>query len=1527
MMSQELSTGFRLSPQQKRLWLSARRGGAYVAQCVLHVEGVLRPELLRAAAGALVARHEVLRTTFEYVPGFKTPLQVVQDDAAPCWRAAALRAQTETERRAEVEGHARADARVPFDFERGPLVRFSLLAASPEEHALVVTLPSLCADARTLKNLSAELARAYAAALEGVEAFDEPVPYVQFSEWQNELLEGEEGEDGREHWRRHALGGLDAPSLPLEGEAPDESAFEVARHARPIDAPLASGLERAAAAEGVAVSDWLLACWQTLLWRLTGQAEAAVAVRCEGRVFEQLQEAFGLYARWPPVRCRLAADFRFAEVLRHAREAAQEAAEWQEYFSRETLAEAAGEGAWESPVAFEYEEWAEPQQAGGLKLVTLDSYAHTERFKLKLSCARRARELELELHYDAARYAPESVALLAARFEALLAQTVEDAQARVASFDVLGGEERTRLLGEWNDTHADFDSGKCLHELFEEQAARTPHTLALVADDAQLTYGELNARANRLAHHLRSLGVGPESLVAVCVERSTRMVVAVLGILKAGGAYVPLDPQHPSERLLFMLEEAGAAVLLTERGRREELSGRGAWRPVCLDDDWEQSPGEGGENLPRLARPDNLAYVIYTSGSTGRPKGVMITHRSAVNLVAALDGAIYEGQAAPLRVSLNAPLAFDSSVKQLLQLLRGHTLVIVPEEVRPDGSALWQFVRRQRIDVLDCTPSQLRLLLSAGWEDAREEWAPALALVGGEAIDEATWRRLTAISRTRFYNVYGPTECTVDATACLVGAQSQGPSLGRPLANMRVYVLDEALRPAPVGVAGELHVGGEGVGRGYRRQPALTAEKFIPDPFSPTPGARLYRTGDVARVLPGGLIEYLGRVDHQVKVRGHRIELGEIEATLRGREGVGQAVVVVREDAEDDRRLVAYLVGSREAAGGEGELRAFVRERLPEYMLPAAFVWLAELPLTPNGKVDRRALPAPEQQSREVEAGYVAPRTQTEELLAGVWAEVLRIERVGVTDSFFDLGGHSLLATQLVSRLRELLRAEVPLRLVFERPTVAGFAEYVKRGGAGAASPPPAIVPAGAGAIGPRIFPLSFAQRRLWFLQQFDPGNTAYNVSNAARLVGRLNVRALERTLAEIIRRHEVLRTTFEVNAGGEPVQVVNPPYPVTLPVVDLEELGAGEREAQVRRLASEYASHPFDLSRGPLLRGALLRLRADEHVLLFILHHIVSDDWSKGVLVREVSALYEAYSEGRESPLAEPPVQYADFAQWQRAWLTGGVLEEQMNYWRGHLSGSRELALPLDRPRPPAQTYRGARMPIVFPRELTAGLAALGCREGATLFMTLLAAFKTLLHRYSRQDDILIGTPIANRNRAEIEGLIGFFANTLVMRTDLSGNPTFLELLGRVREVTLGAYAHQDVPFEMIVKELQPERDLNRTPLFQVVLTLNSPMPPLELPRLTLTPMRVEEATSKFDIVLSLVDARGTLPGWFEYNTDLFDARTIRRMWGHFERLLASVIARPGARLSELQILPEEEQSLLEKSVVVDDLEGGFSF
>nr|WP_329607421.1 non-ribosomal peptide synthetase [Pseudomonas syringae] len=1143
-----------------------------------------------------------------------------------------------------------------------------------------------------------------------------------------------------------------------------------------------------------------------------------------------------------------------------------------------------------------------------LSLEPLQAPHTTAQFDLSLALVEADGGLIGSLEYASDLFERATIERMAGHLQVLLEGMVADDQQAVGQLPLLSCEQRRQVLESFNDTAAAYPAEKLLHQLFEEQAAQQPDALAVVDDAASLTYGELNARANRLAHYLIGLGIQPDDRVAICAQRSLEMVVGLLGILKAGGAYVPLDPGYPPERLRYMLEDSAPVAVLVQ-GETRTLLGELAVPTLDLQDaDWEVE-ADHNPVVPAIT-PQHLAYVIYTSGSTGKPKGVANQHDGVVNRLWWAQSEYRIGT--DDRVLQKTPFGFDVSVWEIfLPLLAGAQLVMARPGGHQDPHYLMEVIERRSISMLHFVPSMLQAFVNQ--TPAGRCSTLKRVLCSGEALPHALLLQGQAhFPKSELHNLYGPTEAAIDVTAWHYVAEQDigiGP-IGRPRANTQIYLLDAHGQPVPIGVSGEIHIGGIGVARGYLNRPELTAERFLEDPFSAEPTARMYRSGDLGRWLADGNIEYLGRNDDQVKLRGFRIELGEIESKLSECPGVREAVVVAREHRPGDKRLVAYLTAQEGAVLSAAQLREQLSQGLAEYMIPSAFVTLARFPQTPSGKLDRRALPAPEDDAY-ASRDYEAPAGEVEHALAEIWQALLGLERVGRHDHFFELGGHSLLAVQLVSRLRQRFEVEVALRDVFAEPTLQGLARQVANARLSAQT---SLTPVDRNLP----LPLSWAQQRLWFLDQLDrAAGAAYHIPAGLRLRGRLDSEALQATLDRIVARHEALRTHFALHEG-QAIQVIAPATQgFALVTHDLRALDSAAQHEAVQQLAGEEALAPFDLSSGPLIRGRLVQLSETEHILLVTQHHIVSDGWSTGVLLHEIGTLYRAFSQGLPDPLPALAFQYVDYAAWQRQWLQGETLHTQVDFWRQHLSGAPALLeLPTDHRRPPLRSYAGGRVSLALSPALTAGLRQLGQRHGATLFMTLLAGWSSLLSRFSGQDDVVIGTPVANRPRSELESLIGFFVNTLALRIRPQGRLSVAALLEQVKAVMLAAHAHQDLPFEQVVEALQPPRSLGHSPIFQVMLALNNTPGggELSLPELSLEPLQAPHTTAQFDLSLALVEADGGLIGSLEYASDLFERATIERIAGHLQVLLEGMVADDQQSVGELPLLScEQRRQVLE--------------
>jgi amino acid adenylation domain-containing protein len=1461
-----------------------------------HLRAPLDVEQLQAALHQLVTRHAMMRTSFD-LTNFSEPLQLVQHTATIPIMVEDISHLSPGEQETWLDAWMEKEMRRRFNWTSSPLMRLHIHRR--EHGAFQLTLSEPFLDGWSVASLITELFERYFALLAGTPLSVEPPLSASYGDFVALEREALASEDSRRYWTSK-LDDANASKLPHRSATQQTDALpRVSRVDVSISPEISEGLVSLARSAGIPLKSVLLAghCKVIGLW--SGQTDVFTGLFVNGRPeTTDGEKILGIFLNILPFRLDLEGA-TWAELVRQSFEAEREMMPFRRFPIQELQHSYGAENLFETSFNYtHFHVYQRLQHVQGLEpLAHLGTeqtyYALTAQFNLDEAASR----ITLALDYRELELYKEQVEEIADSYIRVLAAMVSNPSARQESSCLLSEREQHQLLAEWNDTHVDYPQGKCFHTLFEEQSERTPDAIALVFEHQCLTYRELNQRANQVGHYLQSLGIGPEMPVAICMERSLEMVVSLLGILKAGGAYVPLDPQYPRERLSFTLEDAQAKFLLTQR-RLVGIMPQGVSRIVCIDEEWEAIACESTAHVCSHATADNLAYLIYTSGSTGKPKGAAIEHHSTLGLMH-WAGEMYAESIAGVLAATS--LCFDMSIFELFVPLSWGGAAIIAE----NALQLPTMPSASQVTLISTVPSAMTELV-------RTDGVPATVrtvTLAGEVLQHKLVHQIYEQTGIReVWNLYGLSEDTSYSISALIEkGEPESLTIGRPLPNRQAYILDKHLQPVHVGVAGELYVSGEGLARCYVNRPELTAERFLPNPYRVEAGARMYKTGDLARYRRDGTIECLGRIDHQVKVRGYRIELGEIESVLDEHPEVKESAVLAREDVPGEKRLVAYVVPQQEAQPSGVELRSYLKERLPKFMVPTIFMMLDEMPLTANGKVDRRAFPAPDQATPSTEESFVAPRTPVEELLCDIWAQVFHVEQVSIHDNFFDLGGHSLLATRLISRIREAFHVELSIRSLFESPTIAGLSTRVIRAmSAAREQPAPPILPVSRSAP----LPLSFAQQRLWFLDRLESGSAFYNIPIAVRLAGPLNVDALEQSFNEIIRRHEILRTSFH-ELEGKPVQVIAPSVSLSFRVEDFGGMPRAEGESAAQRFALEEAQHPFDLTDSPLLRVNLLRLNDEEHILLATLHHIVSDGWSMNIFVQEMTALYKAFAAGESSPLAALRIQYGDFAVWQREWLRDGVLLGQLAYWKEQLAGAPPvLELPTDWPRPKVQTFRGAKYPLMLPETLSRDLKEFNRRKNVTLFMTLLAAFKVLLYYYTRQTDLVVGTSIANRNRAEIEELIGFFVNTLVLRTDLSGDPTFSELLDRVREVSFGAYAHQDLPFEKLVEELQPERRLSQTPLFQVMLVLeNATETELELEGLRISPLKVDSGSAKFDLTLLVQETPEGLGCLFEYNTDLFKPATITRMAGHYEMLLRHLLMKPESSIGELEIIGEQER------------------
>ena len=1925
--------------QQRLLFLDQLEPGSpfYNIPQAISIKGRLNVPALKSTFAEIVRRHEALRTTFSERDG--CPIQIVAKSLTLELPVIDLTALPASEREAEASRLAKEEAEEPFDLTTGPLVRARLLALEDVSHVLLFTMHHVVSDGWSMGVLFRELGAIYEAFANGRPSPlpELPIQYADYAVWQREWLRGEILQNQISYWKTKLAGAPPILELPTDRPRPAIQRFYGAKQVRHLPLSLTEKLKQLSLEERATLFMTLLAAFKVVLWRYTNQDDIVVGSPIANRTRAETEDLIGFFVNTLVLRTNLAGDPTFRDLLKRVKEVALGAYDHQDVpFEKlvEDLNPDRDPG--RNPlfqVSFVLQNATRSKlELAGLTLEPLEIHSGTTKFDLSLSILEGVDGLKATWEYDSDLFDTARISRMVDHFQVLLEGIVTNPSTRLSELPLLTASEQQQILVDWNQTLTISQETRCIHELFEQQAERTPESVAVVFEETQLTYRELNSQSNQLAHYLRAAGAGPDVLVGVCLERSAEIPLALLGIVKAGASYLPLEPDYPAERLRFILENSGSSILVTQKSLSDRLPQTnvdGNMAVICLDTERDAIARESNENVGALVAPENLAYVIYTSGSTGKPKGTLVTHRGLTNYLswATQTYPVTHGTGAPVHSSI----AFDLTITALFApLVVGRTAQILKES--QGVSSLSAALKAERgFSLIKITPAHLDLLSQELRREEAEGCAAAF-IIGGENLTSETvkfWQDTTP--ETILINEYGPTETVVGCCVYKIAKGDQWPAsvpIGRPIANTQLYVLSPTLQPLPVGVPGELYIGGAGLARGYLKQAALTAERFLPNPFAREPGSRLYKTGDKAVYLEDGNLEFLGRLDHQVKIRGYRIEPEEIELVLKEHPLIRDSVVVLREAGPSDKRLVAYVVAEPETnvneaseenrsaehvsqwrllyeemygveasdptfnlagwnssytgkeipaeemrewveqtveriltleprrvleigcgsglllfriaplcdsyvgtdfsdaaiqrlnktlsngshalphvsveqrtaddfdgvasrsfdvvvlnsvaqyfpgvnyllrvvqgairavkPGGSiflgdlrslpllkvfhssvqfsqadekvaitelrerirnqilreeelvvdpaffsylkehlpeiasvqiqlkrgryrneltkfrydvvvrtrheseqptlatsheergldweqegltlsilrqrvleqqpesltlrrvpnarlladskindllsaesgietvGELRAllstaelddgvepedvwalaaslgysaevswtsdgapdrfdvslkkagsigsslaageerkaksskplshyannplqgklarglslqlqpFLKERLPDYMIPSALVVMEALPLTANGKVDRAALPSPDHLRPELENAFTAPRSQTEQTVANILREVLGIDRVGLYDNFFELGGHSLLASQVVSRLRKAFNMELPLRWIFDSPSVLELAARVEK--VNEDQDKLKEIPIVAGKRD--RLPLSFAQQRLWFLNQLQPESSFYNVALATQISGNLDVAALARALDTIVVRHEALRTVFDT-VDDEPVQRILATQPVSLKLIDLD-ISEIDRLQAARKLLREEAERHFDLEQGPLFKPMLVRIDENEHILLLCIHHIVSDGWSIAVLLRELRVLYEAYSRNEPSPLPELKIQYADYAVWQKSWLQGERLERHLLFWKQHLAGAPlVLELPADKPRPSSQTFRGADLSLKFPKELTRALRDLCRKEGVTPFMALMATFQVFLSQYCGREDIVVGTDVANRSRVELEELIGFFVNLLPVRVDLSGNPRFTELLGRVRNTMLDVYAHQELPFEKLVEELRPERNVRRNPLVQVLFVLqNIGQDELQLPGLHLAPFKFRNASSRFDLALFVSEGEQDLFGLWRYNPDLFEATTIAKMSDQFQALLTSIVADPTNRLNTFKMLTDTEKRL----------------
>lgn len=1537
------SNEYPMSSEQKGIWFLQQLqpdSTFYNIPAAIRFKGSLNIKALCDALRTIILRHEVLRANFT-VQSDK-PCQIIRHLDDQFVEISVLDYSDNEELHSKMDQIIASEKNKKFNLTEDSLIRARLFILGREDYLLLLTFHHIVSDGWSIGLFIKELSAFYAAYSENKDSLlkELPIQYSDYAAWQENYLQSENYEKALAYWKGKLSEMPMELSLPLDKKRPSSQSFKGAHYSFSISSEAAIRIRQYCRSENKSEFVFYLSAFEILLSRYSNQEEFGIGVPVANRSKIKTQELIGLFTNTVTIRSDLRKNPTMKEILQRTNSTALEAFEYQECpFERVANAVAPDHNTSISPVfQVMFDFITRPLYTldlPGLDIEIVEFERETSKYDLTLSVEEGEEEYKCTFEYSTDLFLEETIKRMAEHFLNITQAILADQKMSLSEIQLLSEKEQNIILYEWNNTDHPYPKDETFHHMFELQVEKTPDRIAVVYEDNKLTFRELNRRANRLAHLLISKGIGPEELIGIYMERSVDIMVGIFAILKAGGAYIPLDIHSPFQRLSMILKDTKIPIILTQSSLKGKLNLEGI-DLICVDQLQESSTAFDDSNPQTAAGPQNLAYIIYTSGSTGRPKGAMILHHSIINLVYALEKNIYERalnirksknliqggdsseilSSRPLNLLMNSSLIFDASIQQMILIIRGHTIYILPDEIRREGQAFINYIRKNRIEVLDCVPSQLAMLLESGFLD-ETDYCPALVMPGGEAISEHMWKELSRSYKIEWFNMYGPTETTVEVTAAYINNSECRPVIGKPLNNVRLYILDKNYRPQPVGVTGELFIAGECLGRGYLNRPEISAEKLIPNPFAKKSGERIYRTGDLARYTPKGDVEYMGRCDNQVKIRGFRIELGEIESAVNQIPGVKEAVVLIREDAINDKKIVAYIVPKDSEFYLPQDIKQILKGKLPEYMVPAHIIILEKLPLMPSGKIDKKMLPLPLQNENELTIGYIPPSTDLECELVQIFENILNVKKIGLKDNFFESGGDSIKAAIFINRIQTRYKLNVPVKSIFENATILDFSGYLLKAfpekfsnSSSSFSELKQI----AKAPDDKIL-LSFAQERLWFLEQLEPGSPFYNIPIMFRIEGDLNTGLLDQSLNEIVKRHEILRTSISTEEGqAKPLEAEEVNIKST--VVDIARFSKDQQEQLIQNYASEEAEKAIPIDILPLFRILILALSEKDHLMIATFHHIIMDEWSSRVMLKELSEIYSALKENRSIPLPELKLQYKDYAFWQREFLKGENLKRQLEYWTGKLRGIPAcLELPVDHPRPLIQTFRGDFISQRLSPEVARKVREFNRNHGVTLFMTMLSVFQTLLYRLTSQSDIVVGTPVANRNREEIEPLIGFFVNTLVLRARVSKQMRFLELLRETQENSLEAYTFQDLPFEMLVDHLQPERSLSHSPIFQVMFAIqNLHLQDYELTSgLRLNPYEVHSHTSKYDLTMFISEeSEQCLTMALEYNTDLFERGSAERMIRNYEMIIESIVKYPEQRISEIALLSPEEEMLV---------------
>ncbi|WP_425361109.1 amino acid adenylation domain-containing protein [Candidatus Tisiphia endosymbiont of Stenodema calcarata] len=1515
-----------LSFAQQRLWFIDQLvtgNGLYHIPRAVRLAGELDVSALRKALNHMVRRHEILRTLIISKEGLGT--QLILNEDTP-FNLIELSLDTKE----ELDDYLTQESTSPFDFEKTPLCKGSLIKFNGE-YILLIIFHHIISDGWSAGIWNRELSELYLAYKQGIEANLLPLPiqYADFSIWQRSWLTGDVLKKQLGYWQEQ-LADISMLELPTDYQRPKQQSYKGSSYSFQLNKEVVDSLNAISKDNGATLFMTILSAFQGTLSKYSNQTDIVIGTPIAGRRMQDTEGLIGFFVNTLVLRASTEHNPTFKELLSQVKQTTLGAYSNQD-IPFEQLVEYlnAPRDLSRHPI-FQVmfilqNNKQEELRFGDIKAKGIGTNNRQAKFDLTLNITETQEGLNLRFEYASDLFKQETIERLCNYYTSFIDEIIQNQDKRLSDILILDEIELTKLQT-WNETKYEYTKDKTIHQLFEESVRRSPDRIAITYEDQQISYRVLNQRVNQLAHYLVKQGVGLETPIAISIPRSPEMIIGLLAILKSGGSYVPIDPEYPTERIHYMLEDSKTSILLTTKEIRDSLDlskihlnneGKSnvasiSSNPylknikiICLDgESFNKSLQLEKDTNPNIQIPaDSLCYIIYTSGSTGRPKGVRVRHEGLSNLVMAqIDIFTIKEKT---RVVQFASTSFDAHVSEIFTtIIKGASLHLVSKETLIDRNLFINFVNSQKINLTTFPPNFLNSL------SPQDVISIETIVAAGEALSKDLvdkWHQYKFL-----INAYGPTESTVCASSFLYTTQAYSPNtIGRPIHNTQIHILDSNLNQVPIGTTGEICIGGVGLARGYVGKPGLTSEKFIANPYGnkEETGSRLYRTGDLGRYLADGNIEFIGRIDHQVKIRGFRIELGEIESILSQSNRIKQAVVLAREDIACQKRLVGYVVLKEVSTKDKAEeseqeliesLRELTAKSLPDYMQLSQIVILDEFPLTQNGKLDRKALPALE--GREGVGLYQAPEGLLEQRLAVIWQELLKIEKVGRNDNFFNLGGHSLVATQLIAKIRNEQKIEIPLQAIFQHPTLQEFARSLTDKYLSQDSLPPIER-----VSRDQLIPLSFAQQRLWFIDQLVTGNGLYHIPRAVRLAGELDVSALRKALNHMVRRHEILRTLIISKEGLGTQLILNEDTPF-----NLIELSLDTKEELDDYLTQESTS-PFDFEKTPLCKGSLIKFNG-EYILLIIFHHIISDGWSASIWNRELSELYLAYKQGIEANLLPLPIQYADFSIWQRSWLTGDVLKKQLGYWQEQLADISMLELPTDYQRPKQQSYKGSSYSFQLNKEVVDSLNAISKDNGTTLFMTILSAFQGTLSKYSNQTDIVIGTPIAGRRMQDTEGLIGFFVNTLVLRASTEHNPTFKELLSQVKQTTLGAYSNQDIPFEQLVEYLNAPRDLSRHPIFQVMFILqNNKQGELRFGDIKAKGIGTNNRQAKFDLTLNITETQEGLNLRFEYASDLFKQETIERLCNYYTSFIDEIIQNQDKRLSDILILDEIELTKLQ--------------